>query len=188
MKDMNMNEDMFASDGLFVINGIKIHDYVQPVTSAETCRNQKAAGARILTEIFDMPMRVLDFGGGKYSEAQEYLQSLGAVCEVYDPYNRSYEENVNALSQKYDLMMCNNVLNVLNDDVIMNVIRDMQKVAEMCEVKKIVVTVYERDRSGVGCQTGEDSYQRNEKTSAYVDKLRCFLGISFHKKALVVHV
>lgn len=183
-----MNEDMFASDGLYVINGVKIHDYVQPVTSAETCRNQKAAGARILTEIFDMPLRVLDFGGGKYSEAQEYLRSLGAVCEVYDPYNRPHDENIRVLSQKYDLMMCNNVLNVLNDDVIMNVIMDMKKIAELCEVKKIVVTVYERDRSGVGCQTGEDSYQRNEKTSAYIDKLRCFLAVSSGKKYLLVHV
>lgn len=182
------NEDLFASDGVFQINGVKILDYVQPVTSAETCRNQKAAGARILTELFTMPLRVLDFGGGKYSEAQEYLKSVGAECEVYDPYNRSYEENMRVLSQKYDLMMCNNVLNVLTDDVLPNVIMDMKKVAEMCGVIKIVVTVYERDRSGVGCYTGEDSYQRNEKTSAYIDKLRCFLAVSSGKKYLLVHV
>lgn len=135
-----------------------------------------------------MPMRVLDFGGGKYSEAQEYLKSLGAVCEVYDPYNRSHEENIRVLSQKYDLMMCNNVLNVLTDDVLLNVILDMKKIAEMCGVVKIVVTVYERDRSGIGCYTNTDSYQRNEKTADYIDKLRCFLGVSKHKKALVVHV
>lgn len=184
----NPNNDLFAESHPFEVNGVKLFDYIQPVTSAETCRNQKAAGARILADIFDMPLRVLDFGGGKYSEAQEYLQSLGAVCEVYDPYNRPHEENVRVLSQKYDLMMCNNVLNVLTDDVLPHVIQDMQKVAEMCGVIKIVVTVYERDKSGVGCYTGNDSYQRNEKTSAYVDKLRCFLGVSFHKKALVVHV
>jgi hypothetical protein len=182
------NDDLFIKDGVFEINGIKILDYVQPVTSAETCRNQKAAGARILAELFEMPLRVLDFGGGKYSEAQEYLNSLGAVCEVYDPYNRSYEENMRVLGMKYDLMMCNNVLNVLTDDVLPNVIKDMQRIAELCGVIKIVVTVYERDKSGVGCQTGEDSYQRNEKVSAYIDKLRCFLAVSRHKKALVVHV
>ena len=183
-----MNQDMFASDGLYVINGVKILDYSQPITSAETCRNQQAAGARVVAELFDMPMRVLDFGGGKYSEAQEYLQSLGAVCEVYDPYNRPHKENVKVLKQKYDLMMCNNVLNVLTDDVLENVIQDMLKVAKMCGVIKIVVTVYERDRTGVGCQTGENSYQRNEKTANYIDKLRCFLAVSRHKKALLVHV
>lgn len=184
----NPNNDLFAQPSIIAVNGVQIHNYVQQVSSAETCRNQKAAGARILAETFTMPMRVLDFGGGKYSEAQEYLQSLGAVCEVYDPYNRSHDENVRVLSQKYDLMMCNNVLNVLTDDVLPNVILDMKKVAEMCGVIKIVVTVYERDKSGIGCYTGNSSYQRNEKTSAYVDKLRCFLGVSFHKKALVVHV
>jgi hypothetical protein len=185
---INPNNDLFAEPSIIEVNGVQIHNYVQQVSSAETCRNQKAAGARILAETFTMPMRVLDFGGGKFSEAQEYLQSLGAVCEVYDPYNRPHDENVRVLSQKYDLMMCNNVLNVLTDDVLPNVILDMKKVAEMCGVIKIVVTVYERDKSGVGCYTGNASYQRNEKTSAYVDKLRCFLGVSFHKKALVVHV
>jgi hypothetical protein len=184
----NPNNDMFLEENSFKVNGIEIHNYFQQVSSAETCRNQKAAGARILAEIFEMPMRVLDFGGGKYSEAQEYLKSLGAVCEVYDPYNRTREENIRVLSQKYDLMMCNNVLNVLTDDVLSNVILDIKKVAELCDVKKIIVTVYERDKSGVGCYTGNESYQRNEKTSVYVDKLRCFLGVSFHKKALVVHV
>jgi hypothetical protein len=184
----NPTDDLFQQKNAFEINGVKIFDYPQPITSAETCRNQKAAGARFLTEIFDMPMRVLDFGGGKYSEAQEYLRSLGAVCEVYDPYNRSHEENMKALSQKYDLMMCNNVLNVLTDDVLPNVILDMKKVAQMCGVIKIIVTVYERDRSGHGCYTGNNSYQRNEKTADYIDKLRCFLAISKHKKALLVHV
>jgi hypothetical protein len=182
------SKDLFAPEGVFNVNNIKILDYEQEITSAETCRNQKAAGARIITDIFDMPMRVLDFGGGKYSEAQEYINSLGGVCEVYDPYNRTYKENIDVLNQKYDLMMCNNVLNVLTDDVLPCVVRDMQKIAEMCGVIKIVVTVYERDRSGVGCYTGKDSYQRNEKTSAYIDKLRCFLAISKHKKSLLIHV
>jgi hypothetical protein len=69
-----------------------------------------------------------------------------------------------------------------------DVVKDMYRVANLCEVKKIVVTVYERDKTGIGCQTGDDSYQRNEKTFAYIDKLRVFLAISKHKKALVVHV
>lgn len=184
----NPNIDLFVTANGFEINGIQVHNYIQQVTSAETCRNQKAAGARIIAEIFTMPMRVLDFGGGKYSEAQEYLKSLGAVCEVYDPYNRSHDENMRVLNQKYDLMMCNNVLNVLTDDVLPNVILDMKKIAEMCGVIKIVVTVYERDKSGIGCYTGNASYQRNEKTSVYIDKLRCFLAVSSHKKALLVHV
>jgi hypothetical protein len=182
------NDDLFASEGVFQINGVKILDYVQPVTSAETCRNQKAAGARIITELFDLPARVLDFGGGKYSEAQEYLTLWGAECEVYDPYNRPYNENVRVLKKKYDLMMCNNVLNVLTDDVIMHVIKDMHTIAKLCNVVKIIVTVYERDRSGVGCITGQDSYQRNEKIGDYIDKLRIFTAVSRHKRALVVHV
>lgn len=180
--------DLLNEEKILEINGIKLLDYEQATTSAETCRNQKAAGARILTDIFDMPMRVLDFGGGKYSEAQEYLRSFGAECEVYDPYNRSAHENLKVLNKKYDLMMCNNVLNVLTDDILMFVIDDMRKIAKMCGVIKIVVTVYERDKSGIGCYTGKNSYQRNEKTTNYIDKLRCFLAVSKHKKSLLVHV
>lgn len=182
------NKDMFAANGVFEINGTKILDYEQQYTSAETCRNQKAAGAKFVADTFEMPIRVLDFGGGKFSEAKEFLESVGAICEVYDPYNRSYAENVNALSQKYDLMMCNNVLNVLTDDVLPNVINDMYRIAKLCDIKKIVITVYERERTGVGCQTGEDSYQRNEKIDAYIEKLRIFQGVSKFKKTLVVHV
>jgi len=182
------NNDFFIDKNALEINGIKILDYAQQVTSAKTCRNQKAAGARFLTEIFDMPLRVLDFGGGKYSEAQEYLQSVGATCEVYDPYNRTKEENIKALNQKYDVMMCNNVLNVLTDDILLDVVFDMQKIAKMCEITYILVTVYERDKTGVGCYTGKNSYQRNEKTTDYIDKLHCFLAVSKHKKSLLVHV
>jgi len=182
------NKDLFSDDGVFHVNGVKILNYEQAVTSAETCRNQKAAGARLLEELFDMPQKVLDFGGGKYSEAQSYLHSLGSACEVYDPYNRTHEENVNALSQRYDVMMCNNVLNVLTDDVLHHVIDDLQKAAEVCGVKAIIVTVYERDRSGVGCYTGKNSYQRNQKTSDYMAYLGRFASVRKHKKALVIEI
>lgn len=182
------NMGLFSGDGVFQVNGVRILNYEQAVTSAETCRNQKAAGARLLEELFDMPQKVLDFGGGKYSEAQSYLQAINCVCEVYDPYNRTHEENVNALNQKYSLIMCNNVLNVLTDDVLHHVVDDLQNTAEMCGVKTILLTVYERDRSGVGCYTGKNSYQRNQKTSDYIKYLDRFAGVKKHKKALVIEV
>jgi hypothetical protein len=183
------NEDLFADDGLFEINGVKIHDYIQTYTSAETCRKQKAYGARLVSELFGSSAKILDFGGGKYSEAQEYLQNLGSTCEVYDPYNRNHKENVAVLKKKYDLMMCNNVLNVLTDDVIDKVIQDMRKICDLCGISVIVVTVYERDKSGIGCTTGNDSYQRNEKTDAYLERFRYpFQGVAKYRKALVVTV
>lgn len=167
-----MTEDMFIADGFFKIDAYKIHSYQQEVTSAETCRNQKAAGARILSGTYRPPKRVLDFGGGKYSEAQEFLQSMGFVCEVYDPYNRSYDENLQALQQKYDLMMCNNVLNVLTDTVLHYVIQDMRLICDMCGITGVIVTVYERDRNGQGRMTGDNTYQRNEKTADYIEPLK----------------
>jgi len=177
--------DLFNNS--FEIKRVKIHDYPQKVTSAGTCRNQKASGARILAEMHTKPVRVLDFGGGKYSEAQEFLHEAGFVCEVYDPYNRSYEENLDALEQNYDVMMCNNVLNVLTDDVLDNVIEDMKSICEMCGITSIIVTVYERDKTGVGLMTGNSTYQRNQKTSDYIEALlKKFSSVTKHKKALLV--
>ena len=171
----------------FEVGGIKIHDYPQVVSSAGTCRNQKASGARLLTEMYQKPVRVLDFGGGKYSEAQAYLRNAGFSCEVYDPYNRSFEDNVEALKQRYDVMMCNNVLNVLTDDVIDNVIADMAAICTICGITSIIVTVYERNKTGIGVMTGNSTYQRNEKTSDYIAPLsKIFLNVVKHKKTLLV--
>ena len=171
----------------FEIKRVKIHGYPQKVTSAGTCRNQKASGARIVAETHTKPVRVLDFGGGKYSEAQEFLRAAGFVCEVYDPYNRSYEENLAALEQQYDVMMCNNVLNVLTDDVLNNVIEDMKTICNICGITQIIVTVYERDKTGVGMMTGNSTYQRNQKTGDYIEPLlKTFTNVTKHKKALLV--
>lgn len=185
---MNAVKNNLFGNNLFEIKGIKIFNYEQQVTSAETCRNQKAAGARLIQEVFDMPIRVLDFGGGKYSEAQDYINALGGFCNVYDPYNRTHEQNIDALSQKYDLMMCNNVLNVLTDDVLHHVVEDMKKVVQLCEIKSIIVTVYERDGSGVGCYTGKNSYQRNQKITDYLAIFSDFADVKKHKKSLLVTV
>lgn len=97
---------------------------------------------------------------------------MGFVCEVYDPYNRSYDENLQTLQQRYDLMMCNNVLNVLTDTVLHYVIQDMRLICDMCGITGVIVTVYERDRNGQGRMTGDNTYQRNEKTADYIEPLK----------------
>jgi len=181
------NGDLFVNGSFFEVEQFKIHNYRQTVTSADTCRKQKAYGARLVLELESKPVRVLDFGGGKYSEAQEFLKTAGFTCEVYDPYNRSHQENVSALKQQYDVMMCNNVLNVLTDDVLDGVISDMKYICTLCGIKSVVVTVYERNKTGVGEMTGIDTYQRNQKTIDYINSLsKKFLDVTKHKKALLI--
>jgi len=84
-------------------------------------------------------------------------------------------------------MMCNNVLNVLTDDVLNNVIEDMKAICNICGITHIIVTVYERDKTGVGMMTGNSTYQRNQKTGDYIEPLfKTFTNVNKHKKALLV--
>lgn len=187
-------QDLFVSDGLYDVDGLKIHAYYQKITSAETCRNQKASGAKLLVEYVAKnkiieKINVLDFGGGKYAQSKDFLSESDIDCDVYDPYNRSHKENTEALNKKYNFIMCNNVLNVLTDDVLPNVINDMKIIADLCEVKHILITVYERDKTGIGCISGTDSYQRNEKTDQYIKYLeKTFNSVQKFKSSLIVSI
>jgi hypothetical protein len=190
----NKNTDLYIDEGLFNGKGIKMHNYVQEITSAETTRNQKASGAKLLVEYIAKnnikeKINVLDFGGGKYAQSKEFLAENYIDCEVYDPYNRTHLQNQEALNKKYNVLMCNNVLNVLTDDVLNYVIQDLKTVCWLCNVKYIIITVYERDKTGVGCLTGKNSYQRNEKTQKYIEHLEHhFFCVEKFKSALIVKI
>ena len=43
---------------------------------------------------------VLDYGGGKYDTVTEFLKEQHIHNHIYDPYNRSAEENDESLSKK----------------------------------------------------------------------------------------
>ena len=64
----------------------------------------------------------LDYGGGKYDKATEYLAKLGVRNYVIDPFNRSKEHNDKAfdktiLSYQLDSITCLNVLNVITSEL-----------------------------------------------------------------------
>lgn len=190
----NENKNLYINKCFFNNNKIKIHDYDQEITSAETTRNQKATGAKLLVEYIAKnnikeKIKVLDFGGGKYAQSKEFLAKNYMDCDVYDPYNRTYFQNQEVLSKKYNVLMCNNVLNVLTDDVLHLAINDLKTVSESCNIKFIIITVYERNKTGIGCITGKNSYQRNEKTQKYIEHLENhFCSVEKFKSALIVKI
>jgi len=166
---------------------LNVHDYPQLITSARTCRRITAAGARVITTILPSG-RVLDFGGGRWSDAQEFLLAAGIHCNVYDPYNRSQAENKVALEARYDAMMCCNVLNVLTNNVLPRAIEDMATICEHSKIGVVVVTVYERNKTGHGEMSGIDEYQRNERLKDYAPRLGLyFRNIRKVGKALVMN-
>jgi hypothetical protein len=67
----------------------------------------------------------LDYGGGKYSTATDYLKTRGVTNLVYDPYNRDDDHNGQVLSDIWvdrtvevsTVTLCN-VLNVIKEPLI----------------------------------------------------------------------
>ena len=64
----------------------------------------------------------LDYGGGKYEKATEYLATQGVKNYVIDPYNRTKAHNMESfnntiLGEQLDSITCLNVLNVLPNEV-----------------------------------------------------------------------
>lgn len=117
---------------------------------------------------------VVDYGCGKHVQhLQQEAARRGWTWYGYDPYNRTEAENRTALDAirtgAADYAICCNVLNVIDDD---EAVDDVIRAAvSACKVAA-VFTVYEGNRTGTGRQTGRDSWQRNERRAAYVDRIK----------------
>lgn len=113
---------------------------------------------------------ILDYGGGKYDTAKEYIEKeVGVKLFVYDPYNRSNEHNESVKEigkiKGFDYVTCNNVLNVIyEDDVIVGILNELKSVFN--GRGSIYIQVYEGNRGGLGKETSK-GYQRHEKAVNY---------------------
>lgn len=112
-------------------------------------------------------LSILDWGCGRdTSYLQEWLEVYQRVPHYirFDPNWCSKEENNYALECLgfANIFVCSNVLNVIDDDY---VIEDICKKAAKHSI--YFITVYEGDKSGVGKQSKEDCFQRNEKIKSY---------------------
>jgi len=167
------------------INDDQLHDYPQAITSANTSVRIIPHGTKFIAKAYPAQTRVIDFGGGKFDNAKEYLSEFQIDCEVYDPYNRTPIENNLVVHQKYDILLCNNVLNTLTDDVMEKAILDMAIIYKNCEIKTGFITIYERDRNGIGLLTKAGQYQRNEITKNYLIPLQKYFKLVILEKKLI---
>jgi len=104
---------------------------------------------------------ILDYGAGKYTaHIRKVCADHGWGYVAYDPYNGSDKDWD---KKTPSLIVCSNVLNVIQDDDILNDIH------EWIYNRKIpyLITVYEGDKSGNGKETKKDCYQRNDKIINY---------------------
>lgn len=158
----------------------------QTTTSASTTRKQTPKIMPYVLSVFGAGSRILDFGGGRYDDNIELCAKHGVTLEVYDPYNRSAEHNKRVLAQTYDAVICCNVLNVLTDDALLGVVDALATATAKTSTRCCYISVYERDKSGVGCFTGKDQYQRNEPLVAYMPLIERRFGSVRRDRSIVL--
>jgi len=124
----------------------------------------------------------LDYGGGKYDTATEYLKTKGVKNCLYDPFARDLNHNLNALyalyalyngfeGSKADTITVSNVLCVVKEKVnresILIYTHAMLKVNGT-----IFISVYEGDKSGKGKITKKDCWQNNKTLESYLPEVK----------------
>lgn len=127
---------------------------------------------------------VLDYGGGKFDNLKDYLKDNYDInLYIYDKYNRPLPDNEIAMANTYDLIICNNVLNIIMEDELVqeavnNIRQRLNKDGVAC------FYIYECDKSGIGKETKNDCWQRNELTKDYIRFMECFGNISIKHKII----
>ena len=70
-------------------------------------------------------------------------------------------------SGKYNTILVSNVLNVIEEDeIIIDILNTCKELLK--SNGRVLITVYEGDKSGRGKQSKEDCYQRNARTAEYI--------------------
>lgn len=122
---------------------------------------------------------VYDTGCGKYPEIIE--KALNAHYCAYigrDKFNQSEEVNnswIDCVTMDdfgYErLFTSSNVLNVIKEkEIRKQYIDDIKQYMKTGE--KLYITVYEGNKSGIGCITKKDCYQLNKKLADYIPELK----------------
>lgn len=158
----------------------------QVITSKNTSRVQLPAlhGTDIAKSLYGNGAKVLDYGAGLSHEiARGYVLRNGASSYAWlDPYWNSVGGNVETrMNYPYDVVLCANVLNVIDDDEAMyNAFFDALSLLRHDDdgIGTALFTVYEGDRTGKGKAT-RDGYQRNMKTVDFCAMLQAHIIESY---------
>lgn len=150
------------------------HPY-QEYTSENTSINSKKLPAIYKLVDFYPGDVVLDYGGGKFDNAVNYLADKDVTLLVYDPYNRSAEHNKEVLSflrqnGGADATVCSNVLNVIKEpEARLAVLKNIKKLTKSSGA--IYITVYEGSGNSNAGPT-KSGYQLNKKIAEYLDEIQ----------------
>lgn len=166
LKNESLEEDAEEDDDLISAE--------QEFDSAATSINSNKLPAVYSMVRFNPGDVVVDFGGGKFDNAVNYLKDQDVTLLVYDPYNRSAEHNkevLRVLKERggADAAINSNVLNVIKEPEARNaVLQNIKKITK--KGAPIYITVYEGTGKGNEGPT-KSGYQLNRKTSDYMDEI-----------------
>ena len=161
----------------------------QKYTSAKTSINSTKVPA--LFKLINLPSGTinLDFGGGRYDTATDYLSNDDVTNLIYDPYNRSSEHNKNVLdtirkNNGADTATCSNVLNVIKEENARHTV--IQNIYNLLKSNGTAYfTVYEGTGKGNEGAT-KSGYQLNRKTVDYVDEIKEVFSDVTRKGKLII--
>ena len=164
---------------------------IQKYTSASTSINKNKVPA-IFKKIdwyrHGSEVKNLDYGGGKYDTATEYLRKTWSVENfIYDPYNRGKLFNDFTLKQTpYDTATLSNVLNVVLEEearlFILNHIKTLLKPTGVLHI-----TVYEGSRTGIATVNSKRNIcQLNRPLRDYLDEVKKVFPGAYAKNGMII--
>lgn len=161
----------------------------QKYTSKNTSINRSKLPAIFRLVNFNPGTVNLDYGGGKFDIATEYLADKGVTNLIYDPYNRSSEHNNQVINEVKshggaDTVTLSNVLNVIKEpQARRSVLENIKKLLKPAGT--LYITVYEGSGDGAERPTSS-GYQLNRKTSGYLDEIQEVFPSAERKGKLIV--
>ena len=152
----------------------------QEFSSANTSINSSKLPA-VFNKVKFKPGTInLDYGGGKFDNATEFLAQQDVTNLIFDKFNRSEDHNRDVIKKVRqnggaDTATCSNVLNVIKErDIRVNeVIKNIRSMLKLGGTAYF--TVYEGTGAGDSRET-KAGYQLNKKTADYVEEIAEIFG------------
>lgn len=156
-------------------NDFELNNPEQEFTSENTSINKNKLPA--VYRLINIPEGSvgIDFGGGKWDTAVEYIRDLGATLCVYDPYNRTAQHNREMLKTLKanggaDWAVNSNVLNVIKEpEARQSVLLNISKITK--SGAPVYITVYE-GRGDAKEGPTKSGYLLNRKLKIILKKFR----------------
>ncbi len=126
----------------------------QSFTSRNTSINNKKLPAVYNRAEKHIHGKVLDYGCGKYTALIEaHAKAHGFAWTGYDKFNQTAQHNAHTFRKAYVVISCGN---------------------------KLLIMVYESDKSGKGRRSQADCWQENRKTADYLAEIERATGYKEH--------